>query len=104
MKRSLIPIFALIIASLLVSQCKKINNVRREPRLSATVPAIDKTREAKILTAFFGLDNALPATSRVLYRKAPGKDGMPLVFSLEVDPTTLDASDFQVTTKNGSTF
>jgi len=104
MKRSLVPIFALIIASLLVSQCEKINNARREPRLSATVPAVDKTREAKILTAFFGLDNALPATSRVLYRKAPGKDGMPIVFSLEVDPTTLDASDFQVTTKNGSTF
>lgn len=104
MERSLVPIFALIIAALLVSQCNKMNNARRELRLSATVPAVDKTREAKILTAFFGLDNALPPTTRVMYRKAPGKDGMPLVFSLEVDPTTLDASDFQVTTKNGSTF
>jgi len=104
MKKSLVPIFALIIASLLVSQCKKFSNARRELRLSANVPAVDQTREAKILTAFFGLDNALPPTSRVLYRKAPGKDGMPIVFSLEVDPTTLDASDFQVSTKDGSTF
>lgn len=104
MKKSLVLIFTLVIASLLVSQCKKISNARRELRLSATVPAVDQTRDAKILTAFFGLDNALPATSRVLYRKAPGKDGMPIVFSLEVDPTTLDAADFQVTTKDGSTF
>ncbi|MDX1935011.1 MAG: hypothetical protein SFU56_20625, partial [Capsulimonadales bacterium] len=42
--------------------------------------------------------------SIALYRNAPGKDGMPIVFSLEVDPATLDASDFQVTTKNGSKF
>jgi hypothetical protein len=104
MKRSLAPLITLIIVSLLAVQCNKIYNAQRELRLSASIPAIDKTREAKILTVFFGLDNALPATSRVLYRKAPGKDGMPIVFSLEVDPETLDAADFQVTTENGSSF
>ena len=31
-------------------------------------------------------------------------DGMPVVFSHEVEPNTLDASDFEVTTKNGETF
>ena len=78
------------------------NNVgRRNIRklyLSATVPDIDKTRETKILTAFFGLDNGLTQRARLIYRKAPGKDGMPLVFSHELDPETLDGADFEVTT------
>ena len=104
MKINSFLIFSLFVVSVLATQCNKTKNHRREIRLSSKVPPVDKMREAKILTAFFGLDNALPPTSRVLYRKAPGKDGMPLVFSLELDPTTLDASDFQVTTKNGSTF
>ncbi len=83
--------------------CSNLSN-RRTISLSDTIPEIDKTREAKILTVFFGLDNALPPRSRILYWKAPGKDGMPLVFSLEVDPTTLDASDFEVISKDGTAF
>lgn len=69
--------------------------------LSEKVPPIDKTREAKMRSAFFGLDNALPRRSRLIWREAPGKDGMPIVFSHEIDPNTLDASDFQVTTQKG---
>jgi len=80
------------------------NNREREVQLSDTVPDIDKTREAKILTVFFGLDNALPLRTRALYIKAPGKDGMPIIFSLEVDPATLDAADFAVATENGTVF
>ncbi len=80
------------------------NNRRLQVLESDSVPEIDKTREAKVLTVFFGLDNALPQRSRLLYRKAPGKDGMPIVFSLEVDPATLDASDFEVTSKDGTVF
>ncbi|MEO0583165.1 MAG: hypothetical protein AAF135_13155, partial [Bacteroidota bacterium] len=79
----------------------------RNPRklyLSDSVPEIDKTRETKILTAFFGLDNALPQRARLIYAKAPGKDGMPLVFSHELDPSTLDGADFAVTTQDGSVF
>jgi hypothetical protein len=81
--------------------------VNRNPRklyLSASVPAIDKTREARILTAFFGLDNGLTQRARAIYRKAQGKDGMPLVFSHELDPKTLEGADFAVTTKNGTVF
>ena len=81
-----------------------IGCTNREFRLSSSVPEIDKTREAKILSAFFGLDNGLTQRARALYWKAPGKDGMPIVFSLEVDPSTLDATDFEVTTKNGTAF
>ena len=76
----------------------------RDVSLSATVPEVDQSREARILSAFFGLDNSLPQRARALYVKAPGKDGMPLVFSLELDPATLDAGDFEVTTQDGSTY
>jgi hypothetical protein len=53
-----------------------------------------------MLSAFFGLDE-LPKQSLLLYRKGPGKNGMPIVFSQEIDPTTLDESDFEVTTQSG---
>lgn len=69
--------------------------------LSDTIPPIDKTREAKMLSAFFGLDDGLTQRARLIWRKAPGKDGMPIVFSHEIDPETLDASDFQVKTQQG---
>ncbi len=95
------PFLLLIISLSILSSCAQLN---REPQLSSQVPEIDKTRDAKLLTAFFGLDNGLTQMARLLYAKAPGKDGMPVIFSLEVDPATLDASDFQVTTANGSKF
>jgi len=80
------------------------NRSARALYLSASVPEIDKTRETKILTAFFGLDNGLTFRARAIYRKAQGKDGMPLVFSHELDPKTLQGADFAVTTKNGKVF
>jgi hypothetical protein len=88
-----------------VATVATIKSKKRSPRklyLSASVPEIDKTREAKILTAFFGLDNGLTFRARAIYRKAQGKDGMPLVFSHELDPKTLQGADFAVTTKNGT--
>ncbi len=69
--------------------------------LSDKVPPVDKTREPKMLSAFFGLDNGLTPQSRLIWRKAPGKDGMPIVFSHEIDPQTLDAADFQIKTQKG---
>jgi hypothetical protein len=76
----------------------------RKIKLSDAIPEIDKSHEANVLTAFFGLDNALTLQAMLLYYKAPGKDGMPLVFSQEVDPSTLDNTDFEVITKNGEKF
>ena len=69
--------------------------------LSEEVPSVDKTREVKMLSAFFGLDNGLTPRSRLIWKGAPGQDGMPIVFSHEIDPKTLDASDFQITTQKG---
>lgn len=75
--------------------------------LTDTTPAAALPREvggqgAEILSAFFGLDNALPRLSRLICRGAPGLDGMPLVFSTEIDHTTLQAGDFEVTTASGA--
>ena len=54
-----------------------------------------------MLSAFFGLDNAMPQKSIGIWSKAPGKDGMPLVFSHEIDPATLSPNLFQITTQKG---
>ncbi len=75
----------------------------RRIRLSETIPEIDKTREARVLTAFFGLDD-MPIQGLPLYWKVVGKNGMPLVFSQEIDPSTLDNTDFEVTTADGTVF
>ncbi|MEM9868888.1 MAG: hypothetical protein AAF765_14435, partial [Bacteroidota bacterium] len=90
------------ILGLLVLIC--CNDDASKPQVSESIPEIDKNREAKLLTAFFGLDNALPKRAKRLYRNAPGQDGMPLVFSHELEPNTLQASDFEVTTQNGTIF
>ena len=71
--------------------------------LSEEIPPIDKTREARMLSAFFGLDNGLNQLSRLIWKEAPGKDGMPIVFSHEIDPSTVDISDFQILTQKGDT-
>lgn len=90
----------IIIASTIVVYSTYVRRIR----LSEKIPEIDKSREAKVLTAFFGLDNALPLQGTLLYWKALGKDGMPVVFSQEVDPSTLDNTDFEVITENGQIF
>lgn len=76
-------------------------NNRLQPILSTEIPPISKQRDAKVLSAFFGLDNALPLVAIGLSWKAPGKDGMPVVFSHEINPTTLGASDFKIKTAKG---
>jgi len=69
--------------------------------LSKKNPEINKSRKALIISAFFGLDNALPQKSMGIWSKAPGKDGMPLVFSHEIDPATLSQNVFSITTQKG---
>lgn len=54
-----------------------------------------------LLSAFFGLDNALPFGANGLCRRAAGQDGMPVILGAVIDPATLDAADFAVTTAAG---
>ncbi len=61
-------------------------------------------RSATLLSAFFGLDDDLPRTSnRAICDGASHKDGMPVIFSHEIDVQTMQAGDFEVTTAAGKT-
>lgn len=105
MKKYNLQILTIALSVFIIGVLASCDNLTpRKLYLSDSIPEIDKTRKAKILTAFFGLDNSLPPRSRLIDKKAPGKDGMPLVFSLELVPATLDAGDFAVTTKNGTVY
>ena len=68
----------------------------------AARPSQGGGQSAELLSAFFGLDNALPRLSRLICRGAPGKDGMPVIFSTEIDHSTMQAGDFRVTTASGA--
>jgi len=68
----------------------------------ASLPRQSGGQSAELLSAFFGLDNALPFLARLICRGAPGKDGMPVILSTEIDHRTLQAGDFQVTTASGA--
>jgi len=60
--------------------------------------------EGGILSAFFGLDRSLTiavATARTC-EGIGGSDGMPVIFSHEVDATTLAPEDFRVTMASGA--
>jgi hypothetical protein len=59
-------------------------------------------RAAELLSAFFGLDSALPnRLNWFANQKFGDKDGMPVVFSHELDFSTLQAGDFKVTRESG---
>ncbi|MEO0549703.1 MAG: hypothetical protein AAFZ91_07265 [Pseudomonadota bacterium] len=59
-------------------------------------------RRAALLSAFYGLDDAVSQPAdRLACEGAGGADGMPVIFSHEVDVTTLDPGDFRITTASG---
>lgn len=59
-------------------------------------------RAAGLVSAFFGLDDGLPLMfGLVACRGADGMDGMPVIFSHEVDVGTLEPGDFRITTASG---
>lgn len=99
LKRLLVLIISIFV--LAISSALFYSKVIRKIELSDQIPIIDKEREAVVLSAFFGLDE-LPLQAFLLHYKAYGKNGMPVVFSQELDPSTIDASDFKVITANGS--
>ncbi len=72
--------------------------------LAAMMPVAQAAngQTARPLSAFFGLDNALPAGANFLCQGASGQDGMPIVLSHTVDPETLQAEDFRIVTRSGS--
>lgn len=67
----------------------------------AVLPDANAQRSAKLLSAFFGLDDKLPLRSRLICKGAPGKDGLPVIFSAEIAHETMQAGDFRVVTQSG---
>lgn len=66
------------------------------------VPTDLEEESSGLLSAFFGLDSEAPLISSFFVcRGAAGKDGMPVVFSHELDLTTLQAGDFKVVRSDG---
>ncbi|MEO0589987.1 MAG: hypothetical protein AAFZ11_05435 [Pseudomonadota bacterium] len=61
-------------------------------------------REAALVSAFFGLDQGLPdpAADWAVCEGAGGADGMPVIFSHEVDVTTLEPGDFKINQRSGA--
>ena len=72
--------------------------------LAATMPVAQSANAemARPLSAFFGLDNALPGMANLLCPGAAGQDGMPIVLSHTVDAETVQAEDFRIVTRSGS--
>lgn len=72
--------------------------------LAAMMPVAQAAngQTARPLSAFFGLDNALPAGANFLCQGASGQDGMPIVLSHTVDAETLQPEDFRIVTRSGS--
>ncbi len=68
-------------------------------------PASAEKREGQgeLLSAFFGLDNSRRIRFRTVLacRGFKGSDGMPVIFSTEIDNNTLDVGDFLVKTASG---
>ncbi len=68
-----------------------------------TPVALDaRGQPARLLSAFYGLDDDLPFGAHLLCLGAAGQDGMPVVLSHTVDEQTLEAEDFRVFTRSGA--
>lgn len=108
---------ALSVLCFVAAGCTKVEQYRfiraYEPVLSNAVP-VDTTvtnvaanrdsqgRQAGLISAFYGLDDALPkAADQVIWPGAGGTDGMPVIFSHEIDHETMQVGDFRVTTASG---
>ncbi|MEM7181237.1 MAG: hypothetical protein AAF518_10015 [Spirochaetota bacterium] len=81
------------------------SSIQKDTTLSKVIAKVDKQgKKTKILSAFFGLDDALPRpASAVICDGANYKDGMPVIFSHEIDVNSMQAGDFEVTTASGKT-
>jgi hypothetical protein len=55
-----------------------------------------------LLSAYFGLDDALPLATNAICRGGAGQDGMPVVFAAEVDAASVQPEDFAVATASGA--
>ncbi len=91
---------ALVLAATSVASIMFSLPVLQSARNPTTLDA--NNQPARILSAFFGLDNALPRGANILCPGAARQDRMPVLLSHTVDPDTLQPEDFRVFTRSGS--
>jgi hypothetical protein len=107
-KLGLILIFLALAGCETVREANRMGAMSDSTQQDTTTTDVTATRdangrEAALLSAFFGIDNGLPrAANRGICRGAAGKDGMPVIFSHEVDVDTLQAGDFRVVADSGA--
>jgi len=85
----------------LASESSQEPGLGSEPEPTVMSAAIDANGQpARLLSAFFGLDNGLSLRANLFCLGASGKDGMPVVLSHTIDPETLQPEDFQIVTQS----
>lgn len=96
---------SLLFALLLISGCSDFGSLASTEQSDTTVVAsyADAAKDnATLLSAFYGLDDALPfIASYRICGEFGHQDGMPVIFSKELDMATVQAGDFLVTLANG---
>jgi len=75
-----------------------------QDKFGILTPETVESSVARLLSAFFGLDNNLPFRSNRLCLGASGQDGMPVVFSHTLNTETVNESDFEVETRSGEVY
>lgn len=100
--------FSALFTFLFVSTCldaAENANYEQADSTQTSVPASSEVEGggAMPLSAFFGADNAFPPlANRFICEGAAGGDGMPVVFSHQIDTSTLQAGDFRISRADGS--
>ena len=95
---------ALVLGALMTSLTILSASADERAIIGIPISETDKSSEARLLSAFFGLDNKLPFRSNLLCLGASGQDGMPVVFSHTLNSETLNESDFEVETRSGEIY
>ena len=104
MKRSLlILIFSLTFLVGCTDAIKLANYDMEDSPVSQFWTTNPQEESSELLSAFFGLDSEAPFISNFFVcRGAAGKDAMPVVFSHELNLTTLQVGDFKVVRSDGT--
>lgn len=120
LKQTQLTIVIALAGAVLLSGCQSLNRATALAEYERTLDTYSQTdttttqvttsihadgHTATLLSAFFGLDSALPVgrSDRVACEGAGGADGMPVIFSHEIDISTLEPGDFRITTETGAT-
>ena len=103
------PMYPVLLVFLFASACSLAAEQAKYERADTTQTTVPPSADvegidAMPLSAFFGADNAFgPFANQRVCEGAEGGDGMPLVFSHQLDINTLQPGDFRITRADGST-